>query len=298
MSIVITGCTGKLGSLIVENLVKLTSPSSITASTRSSTSEKALALSKLGVKIVEASFDNPSTLPVAFQGATKVVITSVDKVGVEAFQSHKRAIDAAKTAGVSKIFYVSHLGSKSKSSFGPMEDHWKTEQYLEESGLEFTSFRNGFYMWNLPMLLGGVTHTGKITGRSDGKVSWVSHPDLAEGIAKSLIEDGRSPLPKYVKLTNTVSVDMTEMATYLTEILGRKVEREVISDQAHEDRLVQSGVPQIYANMLVAGFGSFHDGEFAETNDYLAKILGRDCQTVEQYLKEVYVNGKEPAKGR
>lgn len=314
MSIVITGSTGKLGTQIVQHLSKLIPPSSITATTRNSNSTKAQSLSSpdLGIRLVQADFTDPTSLVEAFKGSERALIISVDKIGEEAFLQHKAAIDAAKRCGVKKVYYTSHLGSKERSEFQPMMDHWRTEQYLEEtchsgSGtgtttMEFTSLRNGFYMSSMKQMIGSPQHNGKIICPADGKVSWTTHSDLGEGIAKILVSDSDShsdstkstSTPRYVRLTNTSSWDMEDVARILTPILGRTVEREVISEEQHKEKLMGFGVPEIFADMLLTGFRSFRKGEFGETDGYLRDVLGRECESVEVFMKREFT-GKEGA---
>ena len=60
-----------------------------------------------------------------------------------------------KQAGVSKIFYTSHLAASPTSSFQPAREHYEFEQYLGDLAKDgkiqsYTALRNGFYMTSFP----------------------------------------------------------------------------------------------------------------------------------------------------
>ena len=80
--------------------------------------------------------------------------------------------------------------------FLPMLDHAATEAALQDSGVAFTSLRNGFYATTTVQLLRGALQTGELAAPEDGPVSWTSHADLAEAAAIALTGhdlDGLTP---------------------------------------------------------------------------------------------------------
>lgn len=94
MSLAITGSTGKYGSLLIDALSRRVAPSSIIAITRDTQSEKARSLPS-GVILRQGDFADSASLVKAFNGANKLVIVSVDKIGDEALRLHRAAADAA-----------------------------------------------------------------------------------------------------------------------------------------------------------------------------------------------------------
>lgn len=61
---------------------------------------------------------------------------------------------------------------------------------LEESGVAWTSLRNGFYAHSLQWLLGSWRDTGVISVPGTGPVSWTARQDAAEAAALILASDG------------------------------------------------------------------------------------------------------------
>jgi hypothetical protein len=61
------------------------------------------------VRVRRGDFSDPSTLDSAFEGAEQVLVVSVDRLGDEAVEQHKSAIDAAYRAGTR--LYVADTGA-------------------------------------------------------------------------------------------------------------------------------------------------------------------------------------------
>ena len=109
MSIVITGATGQLGRLVVEQLMAAgTPPDTIVATGRDT--NKLTALSDDGVTVRRADFADPTSLTDAFAGAETLLPVSTATVG-QRFDNHRHAIDAARDAEVSQIVYTSILNA-------------------------------------------------------------------------------------------------------------------------------------------------------------------------------------------
>jgi len=95
-----------------------------------------------------------------------VLIVSVDELGEVAVARHAAAIEAARAAGTRRIRYTSHMGVRPDSPFAAAPDHAATEALLRDSGILFTSLRNGFYVNTARMLVGEALRTGTLTASS------------------------------------------------------------------------------------------------------------------------------------
>ena len=124
MSIVITGATGQLGRLVVEQLLAAGTPPDTIMATGRDTS-KLTALSDDGVTVRRADFADPTSLTDAFAGAETLLPVSTATVG-QRFDNHRHAIDAARDAEVSQIVYTSIINAsrrKKKASMSvPISD--------------------------------------------------------------------------------------------------------------------------------------------------------------------------------
>lgn len=280
--IIVSGATGQLGAQVVERLLERVPASRVGVSVRDV--DKAAALAGRGVRVRRGDFADPASLAGTFEGAARVLLVSTNDTRATAVERHVNAIEAARAAGVERIFYTSHQGAASDSLFLPMPDHAATERCLEESGVPFTSLRNGFYASTVPLLLGRALTTGELVAPADGPVSWTAHADLAEAAAILLAgeETFDGPTPP---LTAGEALDLGDVAVLLGEITGRTVRRVVVADEEWAASLVGNGVPEDRADLLVGMFRASRRGEFATTGEELEKLLGRPVTPLREVLE-------------
>ena len=279
--IVVTGATGQLGRQIVEGLLKKLPSAQIGVSVRNP--EQAEDLKGRGIRVCKGDFADPASLTEAFDGAEQVLIVSVNKIGEEAVRQHGNAIQAAKDAGAKRILYTSHQGANPSSAFVPSRDHAATEALLQSSGVAYASLRNGFYAESALYQLGGLKQTGKIALPEDGPVSWTARADLAEAAVAALTEpslfDGISP-----PLTSSQALDFADIAKIASEILGRKLTREMVSDEDYRAALISHGLPEVMADGLGSLYKAARAREFAVVDPTLERLLGRPPVSMRQVL--------------
>ena len=285
--IIVTGATGQLGKLIVQHRMHRLSPEQIGVSVRDPA--RARALAEQGIRVRRGDFDDASTLAHAFEGGDQILLISsnVAAYGGDALAQHATAIAAARSAGASRIVYTSQVAASPVSLFPPALDHAQTEEMLRQSGLAWTSLRNGFYASTIPMLIGEGLKTGVIQGPADGKVSWTSHNDLAEAAAVVLVNGGMfdGPTPP---LTGPQAVDLAELAAVVSEMTGRPIRREVITDEAMRTKLAAFGVPEPVVAISMGLYAAARRGEFAAVDPTLQQLLGRTPQSVRGFLAAIF----------
>lgn len=283
--IVVTGATGQLGRGIVQRLVQRIPANHVGASVRDP--EKAADLVSLGVRVRKGDFDQPESLAHAFEGATQVLIVSSNARahGGDTLAQHRAAIGAARAAEVRRIVYTSHMAASSSSAFLPMHDHAATEEMLRESGLAWTALRNGFYAASALMFLGDAFASGALAAPADGKVSWTAHADLAEAAAAILADEGKydGPTPP---LTGSEALDLAELAGIGSRLLGRSIERSIVSDDAFRATMTARGAPPRAADIALGFYRASRTGEFAAVDPTLERLLGRPPTTMADVMAE------------
>ncbi len=284
--IIVTGATGLLGRAIVERLLERVPADQVGVSVRAPPQARELAAR--GGRVRPGAFADPARLAHAFEGASQVLIVSANDTGAELVRAHRAAIDAAKAAGAGRILYTSHMAANPSSLFVPPRDHAATEAALQDSGVPYTSLRNGFYASTVPMLLRGAAETGELALPADGPVAWTSHGDLAEAAAIALAGehldsgdlDGPTPA-----LTGPEAIDATGFAQIAAELTGRPIRRVVVSDDDYRAGLIAHGVPEVGADMLIGMFAAGRQGEFAPADPALARLLGREPESLRDVLE-------------
>ena len=287
--IVVTGATGQLGHAIVEQVARLVPASQVGASCRDP--KKASALAALGVRVRQGDFEDGASLRHAFEGAKQILLVSSNAraTGGDALAQHRTAIEAARAVGAKRIVYTSHMAASASSPFPPMLDHAATELMLNDSGLAWTALRNGFYASSGIGLLGNALQTGLVEAPRDGKVSWTAHADLAEAAAIVLANEGRfdGPTPP---LTASQALDLTDLAEIASQLLGRTVRRETISDEELEARLTARGAGRAAA-IVLGLYRASRNGEFSAVDPTLGNLLGRAPISLREVLAQANGGG-------
>ncbi len=283
--IIVTGATGNFGRQVVERLLEKLPAEQVGVSTRDP--GKAEDLKQRGVRVCKGDFADPATLRQAFHGAEQVLIVSGTAMGADGVQQHGNAIQAAKNAGARRILYTSHQGRGEASIFVPTkENHVPTDALLAACGIPYVSLQNGFFAESALFQLRGLKETGRIALPADGPVSWTARTDLAEAavavlLKPELLADGPSPA-----LTGSEMLDFSDVARIVSEILGRPIEREEVSDEAYRAMLVKQGMPDIYAGLLLSLYAAARAEEFAVIDPTLERLIGRKPTTMHQVLHE------------
>ncbi|WP_375402013.1 NAD(P)H-binding protein [uncultured Sphingomonas sp.] len=272
--IVVTGATGELGRAIVQKLVGLVPAAQVGASVRDP--GKARELEALGVRVRRGDFGDPDSLPHAFEGTEQLLIVSSNAraSGGDPLAQHRSAVEAARAVGVRRIIYTSHMAANGTSAFPPMLDHAATEGMLAACGTAWTALRNGFYAASGIALMGDALETGVIEAPADGKVAWTAHADLAEAAAIVLAGGERfeGPTPP---LTGAEALDLGDMAGIASDLLGRPVRRETITEELLRAKMTARGAPEGAVAMVSGLHTASRAGEFAPADPTLARLLGR-----------------------
>ncbi len=281
--IVVTGATGQLGRQIVEGLLTKLPSDQIAVSVQNP--KQAENFKGRGIRMCKGDFADPGSLTEAFDDAEQVLIVSVNKFGEEAIRQHGNAIQAAKNAGAKRILYTSHQGANPSSAFVPARNHAATEALLQSSGVPYVSLRNGFYAESALFQLGGLKQVGKISLPKDGPVSWTARADLAEAAVAALTDpglfDGISP-----PLTGSHTLDFADIAKMASEILGRDIIRETVSDEEYRTTLISHGLPEMMADGLGSLYKASRAHEFAVIDLALERLLGRNPTAMKDVLND------------
>ena len=283
--IVVTGATGKLGRLIVEELASRISPGMIGISVRDP--EKAAEFQERGIRVRRGDFADPGSLRNAFEGASQLLIVSSNAraFGGDPLAQHRAAIAAAKEAGVQRIVYTSQIASSNSSAFPPALDHAATETMLAESGLEWTALRNGFYADSALMFMGPDWQKGKIVAPADGRVAWTTHSDLAAAAAAILagVKTFDGPTPP---LTGSEALDLADLASVASSILGVPIARQVMSDDEFREKAKEHSLPEGYVRISLGYYEASRRGEFAKLDSTLEQLIGRRPKTMQEVLEK------------
>ncbi|XCA84013.1 SDR family oxidoreductase [Exiguobacterium mexicanum] len=282
MKYLVTGATGKLGSKIVDVLLKSVPASELAVSVRNP--EKAEALKAKGVDVRHGDFDKPDTLDEAFKGVERLLIISADGDNDTRIRQHANAVEAAERAGVSFIAYTS-LADATDSQNLMAPPHVETEGAIERTGIPHAFLRNNWYLENeLGSIQGVLAGAPWVTAARDGKVGWALQEDYAEAIANVLMADDFEQ--DIFELSGPLHTQ-AELVEALSEVLGREVALQEVSNDAYAGVMRGAGVPEGAIPIVVGIQDSIRNGSLeVESNDF-ELVLGRPVTPLKEALQKL-----------
>lgn len=273
MTLVITGATGALGRLVIENLLKSVPPSRIVAVARNV--EKARDLADRGIEVRYGDYDDPASLPNAFAGADKLLFvpTPLADNAMRVVQN-AHVIKAARDAGVKHILYTGYAFAE-HSSLPLTRVHLATEYGIQAAEIPYTFLRNSLYLHLFldPGLLRRAIGRGElVTNAGTGKVNAVTREDLAAAAAAALIGEGHEN--KAYNLVAPEPWTFDDLAAVLTEVSGKKVVHRQASFAEVKADLVDAGLPEQLAEQQAGFYAGIAAGETARSSEDLVQLIG------------------------
>ncbi|SDG26509.1 SDR family oxidoreductase [Alloyangia pacifica] len=268
----ITGATGQLGALVLEQLKAAAPDATIGALVRRP--DAASALEAQGFTVRMASYDDPAALEAALAGVAKLLLISSSEVGKRAVQ-HRNVIAAAEKAGVNFVAYTSILNADSSPLTVLPGEHVATEQALEASGLDYALLRNGWYSENYVMGAGAALEHGALIGAAgEGRISSAARADYAAAAVAVLT--GETPARGTVyELAGDQSYTLTEFAAALSEIAGKQIPYVNMSEPDYAAALEGAGLPTPVAQMLADSDNGAAQGGLFSDDKTLSGLIGR-----------------------
>ncbi len=277
-AILVTGATGNIGYYVVKELTAM--KESVRVAVRNANKEKEV-FSKYDVAIVEFDFLKPSTYDHALDGVRKIFLIRPPQLA-NPKKDMKPFIDKLKDKGIEQIVFVSLMGVEKN----PIVPHRKIEDMIVNSGINYTFLRPGFFMQNL-----NTTHREDIAVRNElfmpvrnAKTNFIDTRDIAAVAAVCLTESGH--LGRKYTLTGAISIDYHEVASILSNTLGRKIEYKNPGVLKFRRTIIKRGIQKEYANVMTMLYFLTSLGTAEKTTDDVEKLLKRKPITFEQYAKD------------
>ena len=280
--IAITGATGQLGQLVIEELLKTVPASQIVAIVRNPA--KAEALRNQGIVVRQGDYTDLPAFTTALNGVDKLLLISSSEVGQRAAQ-HQNVINAAKAAGVKFIAYTSLLHADT-SPLGLHVEHVETEKALAESGVPYALLRNGWYTENyLASAPPALEHGVFIGAAGEGKIASATRADYAAAAAKVVSEEGHAG--KVYELAGDSAWTLSELAAELSKQSGKPVAYQNLSEADFAAALKGVGLPAGLADMLADSDTGASKGGLFDDSRTLSKLIGRPTTTLAESVKSI-----------
>ncbi|TGK56105.1 SDR family oxidoreductase [Leptospira wolffii] len=279
-TVLVTGASGQLGRLVLEELLKK-GHKNIIATTRKP--ESLDDFSKRGVIVRSASFGDPKGLAKAFEGADRVLLISTDNIG-NRIQEHGNAVDAAVQAGVKRILYTSMIDPDHAPVTFAFE-HAGTEEKIRKSGLHYTILRNGLYSDYLIPKLQHAAASGTLAGSGgEGACSYVTRLDCAKAAASALVAPSSGNL--VLDITGPKAWTYSELAKLTGELTHKNVSYLDLPAEELSKGLVGVGIPKPMADALASFDISIREGYMKGVSTSVKDLTGEEPEDAKGYLEK------------
>ena len=269
--VAVCGATGQQGGATVEALLKQDSKYKIRALTRNPRSRKSMELADQGVHVIQADFDDPSSLRAAFEGCDSVfAVTDFWKAcGMDAAKEllqGKNLVDAAKASRV-KHFIFSSLedtrriigdeaevkpisGRNSKYIVPHFDAKAEIDSYLwEQLPGRWTSILPSIFLENL--LPGGSMAPIKqpyssfvfSMPKNGYHMSWCSTEDIGK-VAAAVIAAGPGKYAGQLIGVAGAYATCTDVADAIAKVSGKEVKALTPSIDEWINMLIEAGMPE------------------------------------------------------
>lgn len=268
--IVITGASGQLGKLVLEELLKSVPANALVAAVRRPDSVSDFA--RLGVQVRPMDYDQPDTLDFAFDGAEKVLMISSSAVG-RRLPQHANLIKACQRADVKLLAYTSLLHADS-SPLPLAAEHRQTESLLQDSGLPHVILRHGWYTENYLASIPAALQQGVLVGCAGaGMIASATRADYAAADAALVLAD--HPINNVYELAGDAAYTLSDFAAELSRQSHQTIPYRNLPQADYSQLLQDAGIPEALAVMLAESDTGASAGGLFDDSMTLSRWIGR-----------------------
>jgi len=288
--VLITGATGDTGRAAVRESIAL--GLSVRAMVHRK-DDRSAALEALGAEVVVGDLLEINTVRDAMKGVDAAYLVWPVQPGL--INATVNFAQAASETGVKTVINLSQRSANRESTSDSCRDTYIAEEILNRSGLPVIHLRPTYFLewllypWQLPYLQQGILRmpVGK------GRHSPIAADDQGRAIA-ALLKNPEGHIGTTIPLSGPVEMDHEQMATELSEALGRKIVFQDLPIDEYCSSIEAMGVPAYIVQHLRGAMADYHNGRMSGADDNVEKLTGRRSMTVGEFarLHADKLNGK------
>ncbi|MCA1491731.1 NAD(P)H-binding protein [Sinorhizobium alkalisoli] len=276
--ILVTGASGYVGGAVLRRLSQ--GGHAVSAMVRNL--GRAAEVEDAGAPIRIANYDEPASLERAFLGVDRLVFVASDGHARAVMRHHANVIDAAATAGVGHVIFMSIIDIEASSGFYFTPVYRDAERRLLASGMKWTILRCGLYAdlilshWIRPALASGEMALPV----GDARVAPIARDDVAEAMA-AVAAEGRDGTIH--ELTGSIACSFEEIAAAAARVFGRPI-RYTASLPADYLAWAWGEMSDPWPHAFSSLCKSIEEGRYARVCGDVERLLGRPATRFEDFL--------------
>ncbi|WP_319480228.1 NmrA family NAD(P)-binding protein [uncultured Draconibacterium sp.] len=266
--ILVIGGTGKTGSRVAKNLSQLGHDVRIAGRKTNPVFD----------------WENPDTYDAALKDMDRAYIVYYPDLAVPGARDAIRTLtDKALKAGLDKVVLLSGKGEKEAEA---------CEQIVADSGLNYTIVRASWFNQNfsegafLEFILNGTV----ALPMPDAKIPFVDADDIAEVVAKVLLDDSYNG--ETVTVTGPRKMTYKEAVETMAAEIGREIYYHPISLEEFKNGMKAAGLPDSYVWLFSYLFEEVLGNPDNQEISYdVQKVLGREATDFKDYVTKTLTTG-------
>ncbi len=279
----ITGATGKTGTLVTEQL--LAKDARVRVLVRQH-DERSKRLAELGAEVAVGDFYDLNSLKEAMTGIEGVYFC-YPTLGDRLLQAAANVAIAAKEQGVVRVVDMSQISALQGAKSPLAYQHWQAEQVLDWADVGAVHIRPTFFAEDLFLFTGGkVKETGQVMlPFGKGRHAPIAAKDIA-AVVVALLENPKSHIGERLVLTGPETMDMPTLTRRMGTFFGQDLTYVDIPVEAWQQALhSMPGFSDSLIEHLGAVARDHQVGVFDGETSIVEDLTGRPPEKLEAFLE-------------
>jgi len=271
--LLITGANGKLGRLIVEEVLRKRDPGApLAVSVRDAAA--AADLAERGVDVRRADYHDLDSIRAAFAGVDRLLLMPTPAPDPDARVAEMIPVtQVAAAVGVKHIVYPGAVEVEGLD-FPLLSSHSRVYEAIVATGVQTTHLHVNIYAEFIAGEVAGAVAAGELAAAVDrARIAPVLRSDIAPAIAAVLTEDGHEG--KTYDLTGQDAVSWTQLAELPSARAGKSVPYRSIDDTEAAARMEAAGISAPYIPFMLGFYAAYRAGWSGTPSGHIEQLAGR-----------------------